>query len=78
MNGIIITSIICFTCIFMVCVVCYSNYKEKNDDNIKYIHKRIDVIHDKLNNRDKLFESRFNSINENIVKIVQLIKSNCQ
>lgn len=49
MNGIIITSIICISLIIIVGLICYSNWRNKNGDDLSHIHRRIDLIHDKIN-----------------------------
>lgn len=48
MNNIIITSIICISFIIIVGIISYNDYKRKNNDELKYIHKRIDLINDKI------------------------------
>lgn len=69
MTGIIITSIICVSLIIIVGIICYTNYKKENDDTLKYIHKRIDIIHNKINNyitdslKNKIIELNKNKTN---------------
>lgn len=49
MNDIIITSIICISLIIIISIICYSNWRNKNGDELIHIHRRIDLIHDKIN-----------------------------
>lgn len=49
MNSIIIISIICVSFIIITAIICYSNWRNKNGDELTHIHRRIDLIHDKIN-----------------------------
>lgn len=67
-DAIIITSIICVSVILLVSICCYTSHKKENGSNLHYIEKRINVIHDKLNNHyTDFYENRIqikNSIDE--------------
>lgn len=75
MNAIITTSIICLTIIIVVCIICYTNYKYHNNDKFEFINKQLEIIHNKINNSYISIDNKFNNINDNIVKIVGLIKN---
>lgn len=69
MNSIIITSIICVSFVIVTAIICYSNWRNKNGDELKYIHKRIDCIHDKINNNIDTNNKLYNKIIKELNKI---------
>lgn len=71
MTGIIITSIICLSLIIIIGIICYTNYKKENDDILKTIHKRIDLIHSKINNHYDAWDSKTNSIKNLIIELTK-------
>lgn len=48
MTSIIITAIICISIIAIIGIICYSDFRIKNNNNLKHIHNKIDLIHDKI------------------------------
>lgn len=69
MNSIIITSIICVSFVIITAIICYSNWRNKNGDELKYIHKRLDCIHDKINNNMDANNTLYNKIIRELNKI---------
>lgn len=67
MNNIIITSIICVSIIIIIAIICYNDFRIKNNNNLKHIHNRIDLIHDKIN-------KNIDYTNEIITKLVSIIE----
>lgn len=67
MNNIIITSIICVSIIIIIAIICYSDFRIKNNNNLKHIHNRIDLIYDKIN-------KNIDYTNEIITKLVSIIE----
>lgn len=47
-DAIIITTVVCLSIVFIVCVICYTNYKKENASEFEFIHKCIDSIYDKM------------------------------
>lgn len=73
MNGIIITNIICLSIVFIVCVICYTNYKKENADELEFIHKRIDSIYDKISSHYRDFSIAQNDINDKLKQIMSFL-----
>ena len=71
MTGIIITSIICLSLIIIVGIICYTKYKKENDDILKNIHERIDLMHSKINNHYDAYERKTDSIKNLIIELTK-------
>ena len=69
MNSIIITSIICVSFVIVTAIICYSNWRNKNGDELKYIHKRIDCISSKINDNIDINNKLYNKIIKELNKI---------
>ena len=69
MNSIIITSIICVSFVIITAIICYSNWRNKNGNKLKYIHKRIDCICNKINNNIDSNNELYNKIIKELNKI---------
>lgn len=69
MNSIIITSIICVSFVIVTAIICYSNWRNKNGDELKYIHKRIDCICSKINDNIDINNKLYNKIIKELNKI---------
>lgn len=62
MNSIIITSIICVSIITTVGIICYSNYRQENGKELEHIHKRLDIINEKINLQHNVIGNIYNVV----------------
>lgn len=73
MNSIIITSIICVSLIIIVCLICYSNWRNRNGDELKFIYKCIDRINDKINKQYDVTDKYMDDIKEHLRKLNEFL-----
>lgn len=71
MNSIIITAIICVTILVAICIVCYANYKARNNDCLARINNKfhdilthLDSIDSDARYHDRYLESISEKLNE--------------
>lgn len=72
MNSIIITSIICFSVIFIVSIFCYTNYKDNENSSSNKFYKLINKIekdYQDINKKIATIDDKINSIREDTTNI---------
>lgn len=72
-DAIIITAIICLSIVFIVCVICYTNYKKENAGELEFIHKCIDGIYDKMSSHYRDFSIAQDDINDKLKQIMSFL-----
>lgn len=75
MNSIIITSIICLCLIIITSIICYSNWRNNNGNELEHIHKRIDTLYDRLDCHLNRINSERQETKEYLNKIWNNIKN---
>lgn len=72
-DAIIITTVVCLSIVFIVCVICYTNYKKENTNEFEFIHKCIDSIYDKMSSHYGDFSIAQDDINDKLKQIMSFL-----